>query len=87
MALRILATAILLFSVLFLPFWVSMILALVGIIYFNYYFEAVTLALLSDLLFGTPEIKFYNMVFVSFFTALILLFVAQFIKKKIRFNN
>jgi hypothetical protein len=87
MALRILATAILLFSVIFMPFWVSIILGLIGIIYFNYYLEAVAIALLSDLLYGVPEAKFYNIVFISFFGALVLVFLAQFIKKKIRFNN
>ena len=87
MAQRISASFILLLSVLFMPWWISVILALVGIIYFHYFWEAVALAIVSDLLFGVPETKFYNMVFISFLFTIIALLLIEFIKKKTRFNN
>ncbi|MFA6256914.1 MAG: hypothetical protein WCT29_01240 [Candidatus Paceibacterota bacterium] len=85
MALRILASAVLLFSVIYLPFWVTVILALAGIIYFSVYWEAVALLFLSDVLYGVSEDKFFGMVFVSFFVSLIVLFAVEALKKKLKF--
>lgn len=85
MALRILASVVLLFSVLFLPFWVSVILALVGMIYFRVFWEAVALFMLSDVLYGAPQVKFFNLVFVSFFVSLLVLIIVETLKKKLKF--
>lgn len=84
--LRMFASIILLFSVLFMPFWVSVILALVGMIYFSYFVEAVFMFLLSDLLFGVPEVKFLNAVFISFFLKIFCLIVVELLKKTFRFT-
>ncbi len=84
---RILASVLLLFSVLFLPFWVTAILALAGMIYFPVYWEAVALFFLSDLLYGAPEAKFFNLVFVSFFVSLAVLLALEALKKKLKFYN
>lgn len=85
MALRILAFFVLAFSIFFMPFWVSIVLALVGMVYFSVFFEAVILFFLSDLLFGVKEAKFFDMVFVSFFICLVLLIVIEIFKKKLKF--
>ena len=85
MALRILGSVILLFSVLYWPFWVSVILALGGMIYFSVFWEAVVLFFLSDALYGTSEEKFFGMVFVSFFISLAVLLAIETLKKKLRF--
>ncbi|HEU0085832.1 MAG TPA: hypothetical protein VFQ59_02635 [Candidatus Paceibacterota bacterium] len=85
MLLRILASVILLISIVYLPFWVSAILAFAGMIYFAFYFEAVGLFLISDLLYGAPEERYYGMVFVTMIFALVLLGIIEFAKKKIRF--
>ena len=87
MALRILASVVLLFSVLFWPFWVSVILALGAMIYFPVYWEAVALFFLSDALYGASEAKFFGMVFVSFFVSLAVLITAEALKKKLKFYN
>ena len=86
MAFRILSGIILLISILFWPFWVSIILGLAGMAYFPFFLEAVFLFFLSDLLFGTPEPKFFNMVFVSFTLALVVFIILELLKKKLRFN-
>ena len=83
---RIIISCILLFSVLFLPFWVSVAIAIIGMIAFRYYFEAVVLLLLSDLLFGAPTARFYNFTFVSFTLSLVLLIVIEFVKDKLKFK-
>jgi len=83
---RILASFLLLFSVLFMPFWVSVILALAGMIYFSRFFEAPVLFLLSDSLFGAKEARFNGMVFISFIIVAIVLIIIEIVKKKTRLS-
>ena len=85
MVLRILASIILLLSVLFMPFWLSAVLALAGIIYFPIYIEAAVLMLLSDVLFGAREAAFSGVVYVSFLTSVACLVIVELIKKKVKF--
>ena len=82
---RILASFLLLLSILFLPFWISVILALAGMIYFNIFWEAVILFLLADLLIGVQEAKFYNIIFVSFIISNIILVIIEIAKRKLKF--
>ncbi|MBI2627629.1 hypothetical protein HYW72_01730 [Candidatus Nomurabacteria bacterium] len=86
MALRIISGILLLISVLFMPFWVSVVLALIGMAYFSFFLEAVFLFFLSDLLYGTPEPKFFNVVFVSFIAAFICFIILELLKKQLRFR-
>ena len=87
MALRICLAIILLFSVLFLPFWVSLCLAIVGMVFFSVFIEAVALLLLSDLLFGARESRLFNVFFVSMIISVVLLVVIEFFKSKSSFYN
>ena len=87
MIVRILASLVLLISVLFWPFWISIILALAGMIYFSFFWESVVLFLLSDLLFGASEAKFFNILFISTIISLIVLIVIELLKKKIRISK
>ena len=75
----------LLISVLFWPFWISIILALAGMIYFNVFLEAVVLFLLSDVLFGIKETSWGGMMFVSFVVSAIVLVIIEVTKKKLKF--
>lgn len=70
-----------------MPFWVSVILALFGIIYFKYYWESTVLLFISDLLYGIKGDRFWGIYFVSFFISLIVLILAEFLKKKIRLSK
>jgi len=85
MILRISASILLLFSILFMPFWVSVTLALAGMIYFSIFWEAVILFLLSDLLYGVKEAEFHGVIFISFIVSILVLIIMEFLKKKIRF--
>jgi len=85
MIFRICLSILLLFSILFLPFWVSIILAISGIIYFSMFFEAVILFFISDLIYGTMEIKLFNIFFFSFILSLVFLLIMEFIKRKLKF--
>jgi len=87
MALRILASILLLFSILFMPFWVSVILALASMVYFSIFWEATILLLLSDLLYGAKEAKFSNVIFISFIVSILILILLEFLKKKLKFYS
>ncbi len=84
MILRILASFLLLLSILYMPFWLSVILALAGMIYFSVYWESVVLFLLSDLLYGVREEKFFNMFFISLIVSFLVLIIVEVLKKKLR---
>ena len=84
MSLRILASVILLWSVLFMPLWVSAILAFAGILYFPFFLEAVFLFFLSDILYGAPELRFFNNVFISFLMVIVCFIILELLKKKLR---
>ena len=87
MLIRILASVLLLFSILFMPFWVSVILALVGMFYFVIFGEAIILLLLSDLLYGVKENKFFGAIFVSSVIFGTVLIVIEIVKKKMKFYS
>ena len=87
MALRILASFVLLFSILFLPFWVSLILVFGGIVYFSIYLEAIFLLLLLDFLYGVKETHFLNITFISFIVGTLLLVTLEILKKKLRLRS
>ena len=87
MVIRILTSFALLFSILFLPLWVSVLIAFGGMIYFPMFAEAVVLFLLSDLLYGAHVAKYGEMVFVSFFIFLAAMLVLETFKKKLKFYS
>ncbi len=83
MKLRILASIILLFSVLFMPFWVSAGLACIGIFLFHYFVEASIFLLIADGLFGTHD----KYLFVGFLAAIVVMCIVELIKRKIKFYD
>jgi hypothetical protein len=87
MVFRVLAVIILLFSVLYMPFWLSVVLALAGMIYFSYFAEATVLFLLSDVLYGVKEARFSDTVFVSFIVSAVCLVLLEMLKRKLKFYN
>ncbi len=85
MLIRISAVILVLFSVLFMPFWLTILLVLAGMFYFSIFWEAVVLLLLSDFLYGVGEIRFQGVVFVSSIIATIVLLAIEALKKKLKF--
>ena len=84
MVIRILALILLLFSVLFAPFWVSVILAVAGVFYFSVFWEAVVLLFLSNLLYGAGD---PSAIFISLLIYTIILIAIEMLKKKIKFYD
>jgi hypothetical protein len=85
--LRILAFIILMLSMLFLPFWVLVLFTFFAMIYFFMFWEAVLIFLFSDLLHGIPENKTFHIIFLSFFIALLMLIIIEFLKRKLNFHS
>lgn len=84
MALRISTFILILISILFFPFWVSVILAIGAIIYFKVFWEAIALFFISDLLFGAKEGRFFGITLVATLFATIMLLLVEFIKRKFK---
>ncbi|MEX2052179.1 MAG: hypothetical protein WD991_00595 [Candidatus Paceibacterota bacterium] len=76
---------ILLFSVLFLPFWLSALIAFLGILYFHIFLEAVVLFFLSDLLYGVGEPKLFGIYIASTLTSLLILAIIEILKRRLKF--
>ncbi|MCE9548848.1 hypothetical protein K8Q98_00380 [Candidatus Nomurabacteria bacterium] len=85
MVTRILACILLLWSVFFMPIWLSILLLILGMLYFSLFFEGVIIFLLSDFLYGAERVGFTNTIFISSIVALIILLLVEFGKKKLKF--
>ncbi len=83
MILRILASLILSASLITMPFYFSLILAILFIFYFRFFLEALVLMLLSDLIFGVQMDKFWNIRLVSFLICLIIFIFLEILKKRL----
>lgn len=84
---RLTYTGILLISVIFFPFFVSLILAIAGMFFINYFWEAVFLFFLFDLIYGIGGSSFLGIYFGSFFLSIFLILVIEFIKKRLKFYS
>ncbi len=70
-------------SVFVMPWWFSLLLAVIFLSYFNNYYEAAIFALLMDALYAAPLQKFNGAVLVSFGIVVILVFLSEMLKKRL----
>lgn len=84
---RILASIIILISILFMPFWLSIIFAVLGLIFFSFFIEGILLMFLSDLLYGSASVRFDNSVFIYLIGFSILLVLIEFLKIKMKVTS
>lgn len=84
---RVFFSIILLFSVLFLPFYITIPLAIFGLFYFPVYFESIVLLFISDLLYGAKEMRYFDFRFVMSSLTLLLFILIVFFKKKLKFYS
>ncbi|KKS44558.1 hypothetical protein A3I25_02015 [Candidatus Nomurabacteria bacterium RIFCSPLOWO2_02_FULL_42_17] len=82
---RILANIALLVAVLWLPFWVTVLLVLVGLFYFRNYYEALIALLLIDLIYGVPLARWGGWPLVSFSIGIVLFIGAEILKRRLKF--
>jgi hypothetical protein len=64
-----------------MPIWLSGILAIGAMLYFDLFWEAVLLFLLSDLLYGVSEGRLFGTTYASFILSVVALLTTQFIKR------
>ena len=81
---RITANIILLMSVLFAPWWITIILALALVFYFKLYYEFIIAAVITDMLYGVPEVLLFDWVFVYTAFSIILFILVQWLKTRLR---
>lgn len=84
MIFRVSTDILILLSILYLPWWFTAFLALLGIFLFKNFYEVVFAGFLLDLLYGTAVKEFYGIwfIFTAFF--LILFILMERLKKNIR---
>lgn len=82
MVFRIVFAVILFASALLAPLWLSVVIAVVGLVLFPSYYELVGAALLSDFVFGVPESRFFGFQFVSTIIVFLVVFGADLFRKK-----
>lgn len=87
MALRISIVLILLISILYLPFWLSLIIAISAMAYFSFFWEAVLLFFISDLIYGAQEAKFSYEIYISLLISITSLLMIEIIKNKLRLEK
>ena len=81
---RILFTTILLVATFIAPWWVTFIASLLGIFYFNSYYEAIAVGALFDILYGVSATSSFGYGIVGFVTITILFLVIKRIKQELR---
>ena len=84
---RILAILALLFSVLFLPFIVSLVLGMVLALRFRYFVELPIVFLLADTIYAVPEARFLGVTLISFFLGAGIVGIIELLRTRIRFFN
>jgi hypothetical protein len=67
---RLIFDALFFIGALFLPWWVMLSAIVVGVFLFGFFFEGVLYAILIDVVFGVPTVRFWSLPY--FFTLLVL---------------
>ena len=78
---RIFLTIIFFVSVLFAPWWLSVLLAIILLSYFGAYFEVIVGGIVMDSMFGVPIIALFNTEFLYTIMFAILVLTAYFAKR------
>lgn len=80
---RVFSYIVIIFSIMVFPWWITLVLSIVAIIYFSQYYEIIPLLFIMDIIYAVPTVKFHGMVLISFGTAFILVLIKEKLKKQI----
>ncbi len=69
----------------FAPYYVFILLGVIGMFVFPKYYESVILFFLSDVIYGTKEIRYFDFVYITSIVGIVLFFIIEFTKNKLRF--
>lgn len=81
---RLILAICMLISIVWLPWWCSLIIFCIGIFTISRWYEGLAFALFYDLLYGVAEARFYGFIFVATLCAAVLFVLAEFFKTKLR---
>lgn len=82
---RIVFNIFLVASVIYMPWWVTAVLAVAGVFMFKRFYEIVAVGVLMDLLYGVPAPRFFNFWFVFTIGSLAVYLAAMKVKESLRF--
>jgi len=82
---RICFSGLFLLSMMFLPFWFSLLLVFVGVALFPVFWESVIFLLIMDLIYGVKQDKFWGLLYVSSLFGVCFLVLFELLKKKLKF--
>lgn len=82
---RVGASFLILFSILYFPWYFSVIFALAGMLYFKNFYEGVALIFISDLLYGAGLDRYHHIYFISTIVALLFFFGLQILKTRLKY--
>lgn len=78
---RIILSIASLLSILFLPYFISAILVVLGMFYFKLYFEGLFILLISDFIYAAPEARYHGEMYVALLFGILLLITIEIFKK------
>jgi len=84
--LRLIALAIIFFSIILLPYWIYLLLLFVSIVLLPFFWEAIAFGFLIDVLYGGGVGEFSSIFYSTAFMALVLVLVFIPIQKRLRFH-
>jgi len=84
---RIFSNIIFFLSVLFLPWWISFLLAIILLFRFTRYYELFFFAFLSDSLFGKPITMLWDLNIGFFISAFVLFTLVSVLKQFVSFSR
>ncbi len=84
---RLVLGVILLGSLFWLPWWITLILGLVGFIVFKNYYEGAAFALLFDLIYGAVGSGFWGFPLPFFLGAIVLLLILPPLKYRLWYST
>jgi hypothetical protein len=84
---RIFLSIILFLGIFYLPFYIVFTLGVLGLVFFKKYWEFPVIMLFADLFYYTSEARFYGIFIVGFLLSMSMLFLVEFLKNKLKFNQ
>ena len=81
--LRFICDFILILSILFGYWWLTWILAIIFLFYFNFYIEIAICGVIYDSLYGIPLEEFWNMKYIFTLSSIVLFLISLIIKKRL----
>lgn len=81
---RIFCDISLFLSLFYLPWWLTALLGLIFLIYFNHFYEIIIIGAIADMVYGIPRKVFFDAEFVNTLAAVLLYLLSTQLKRFLR---